>query len=424
MTAEGALCHEKLDIDVVRTTYRGGRHGWKRQPETPASVSPGSRVRPTLRTQFVLLITVASVACDSNAGSAQQAESPAQPLESSGWATDFARHTVPLEEIVSGGPPKDGIPAIDSPSFVTVHDADDWLEDDEPVLVVERSGTARAYPYQILIWHEIVNDVVGGIPLTITYCPLCNTALVFQREHAGRLLDFGTTGRLRHSDLVMYDRQTESWWQQATGSAIVGSLAGEALEAYPAQTTSWRTFRDAHRQGEVLSRDTGHDRPYGRNPYVGYDREPGPIPSFFKPRVDDRLPAMERVAAVTHGGVHVAYPFSRLAEERVVNDEIGGLPISVFWAPGTASALDAASVAGGRDVGATGVFSRRVDDRTLDFRTAGDGRFTDRQTGSVWNLLGEALTGPLAGSRLKLLPHGDYLWFAWAAFRPKTDVRR
>ncbi len=159
------------------------------------------------------------------------------------------------------------------------------------------------------------------------------------------------------------------------------------------------------------------------NPYVGYDREPGPIASFFSRKVDDRLPAMERVVATTSDGVHVAYPFSRLAEERVVNDEIAGLPIAVFWGPGTASALDAQSVAGGRDVGATGLFSRRVGDRTLDFRAAGDGRFSDRQTGSLWSLVGEALSGPLAGTRLKLLPHGDYLWFAWAAFRPETDVR-
>jgi hypothetical protein len=307
---------------------------------------------------------------------------------------------------------------------VTVADARAWLSDEEPVLVVEHAGTARAYPYQILIWHEIVNDEIGGLPLAVTYCPLCNTALVFRREHGGRVLDFGTTGRLRHSDLVMYDRQTESWWQQATGDAIVGQLAGEKLVLHPAQTTSWRGFREAHPGGEILSRETGHDRPYGRNPYAGYDRGSGPIASFFRRKVDDRLPAMERVVAVTRGEVHVAYPFGRLAEVRVVNDQVAGLPLVVFWAPGTASALDAESVAGGRDVGATGVFSRRIADRTLDFQPDDDGNFRDRQTGSMWTLLGEALSGPLAGTRMERIPHGDYLWFAWAAFRPETDVRR
>ena len=347
-----------------------------------------------------------------------------QQMGTEGWATDFSRHTVPLEEIVPGGPPRDGIPAIDAPRFVSVRDAERWLHDREPVLVVELGSVARAYPYQILIWHEIVNDAIGGLPLAVTYCPLCNTALVFQRWHRGRVLDFGTTGRLRHSDLVMYDRQTESWWQQATGEAIVGTLAGSRLDAYPAQTTSWRSFRDSHPQGKVLSRDTGYDRPYGRNPYVGYDRRTAPIASFFRRKMDDRLPAMERVVAVTIRNIDVAYPFTRLAKERVVNDEIAGRPISVFWAPGTASALDAQSVADGRDVGSTGVFVRRVGDRSLEFRPADDGRFIDRQTGSVWSLLGEALSGSLAGAQLERQPHGDYLWFAWAAFRPGTDVRR
>ena len=340
------------------------------------------------------------------------------------WATDFSRHTVPLEEIVSGGPPKDGIPALDRPAFVPVDEAGRWLKDEEPVVVIERGGTARAYPYQILIWHEIVNDVVGGLPLTVTYCPLCNTALVFRREHGGRLLDFGTTGRLRHSDLIMYDRQTDSWWQQATGEAIVGELAGEELAPYPAQTITWRTFREAHPGGDVLSRETGYDRPYGRNPYVGYDRGRRPFAQFFRGEPDDRLPAMERVVAIAVDGVHVAYPFRRLAEVRVVNDQIAGVPVAILWAPGTASALDAESVAGGRDVGATGVFSRRVAGRTLDLRPAGDGRFEDRQTGSTWTVTGASVAGPLNGTRLNPLPHGDYLWFAWAAFRPATDVRR
>ena len=348
----------------------------------------------------------------------------AQGNETGEWATDFSLHTVPLEEIVSGGPPKDGIPALDRPTFVGVAEARRWLEDNEPVVVVETEGASRAYPYQILIWHEIVNDDLNGLPLAVTYCPLCNTALVFARRHGERILDFGTTGSLRHSDLIMYDRQTETWWQQATGEAIVGALAGETLERYPAQTTSWRTFRETHPDGQVLSRKTGYNRPYGKNPYVGYDRQKSPMASFFRRQLDDRLPAMERVAAVSREQVHIAYPFSRLTEVKVVNDEIEGFPVAVFWAPGTASALDTESISEGRDVGATGVFSRHVDGLTLDFRAAGAGRFTDRQTGSTWSLTGNAVSGPLSGTQLDRLPHGDYLWFAWAAFRPETYVRR
>lgn len=340
------------------------------------------------------------------------------------WRTDFSRHTVPLEEIVSGGPPKDGIPAIDHPRFVSVRRADRWLEDREPVIVVEHGGDARAYPYQILIWHEIVNDVVGGRPLVVTYCPLCNTALVFERRHGERVLDFGTTGRLRHSDLVMYDRQTESWWQQATGEAIVGALAGEELTYYPAQTVSWADFKRAHPRGRVLSRETGHDRPYGRSPYEGYDTGPGPIASFFSKDADNRLPAMERVAAVTREGRSVAYPFSVLRQRGVVNDAIAGTPVVVFWVPGTSSALDAGAIAQGRDIGASGVFLSTVDGRTLAFEPAGATGFTDRETGSTWDITGQAVDGPLQGARLQAVPHGDYFWFAWAAFRPATEIRR
>jgi len=339
------------------------------------------------------------------------------------WRTDFSRTTVPLEEIVSGGPPKDGIPALDSPSFISVSAADRWMGAREPVIVVVNGDVVRIYPYQILIWHEIVNDVLGDLPLTVTYCPLCNTALVFHRRHGDRLLDFGTTGRLRYSDMVMYDRQTETWWQQATGEGIVGELAGEQLEAYPAQTLSWDAAKEAHPDAQVLSRTTGHNRPYGRNPYTGYDQSRGPISRFFSKALDDRLGAMERVAAVTLDARPVAYPFGALREKRVVNDHVAGRPLVVWWVPGTASALDSQQISDGRDVGASGVFLREVGALTLTFVPRGDDRFQDRETGSVWNPSGTAVEGPLAGQMLRPLPHGDYLWFAWAAFRPDTEIR-
>ncbi len=341
-----------------------------------------------------------------------------------GWKTDFSKHTVPPDEILSGGPPKDGIPAIDAPEFVTVDEADRWLEDREPVILLEESGDARAYPYQILVWHEIVNDVVGGRPLVITFCPLCNTALAFDRRHRSRTLDFGVTGMLRHSDLVMYDRQTETWWQQATGEAIVGRFAGDTLEFVPAQTLRWADFKRAHPDGRVLARETGHDRPYGRNPYAGYDQGGGPMGSFVSGDVDQRLPAMERVAAVRLGSSSVGYPFSALSEGKVVNDTVAGTPIVVFWAPGTASALDERTIARGRDVGSTGVFRSTVGDEALRFGAAGDGRFRDEATGTTWDLTGRAIDGPLRGSRLEPIPHGDYFWFAWSAFQPDTEIRR
>jgi hypothetical protein len=176
----------------------------------------------------------------------------ARGMEGGGWSrTDFARSSVPWTDILSGGPPKDGIPAIDQPKFEIVSSVKD-LVPNEPVIGLDIAGDARAYPLRVLIWHEIVNDTVGGKPVTVTYCPLCNAALVFERNVEGRLFDFGTTGKLRHSDLVMYDRQTESWWQQFTGEAIIGEMLGTVLPLVPARLESFADFKARHPEGKVL----------------------------------------------------------------------------------------------------------------------------------------------------------------------------
>lgn len=338
------------------------------------------------------------------------------------FKTDFSKHTVPLEEIVSGGPPKDGIRSIDRPTFVTVRDANRWLDDREPVVMVSKDGVTKAYPLQIMIQHEIVNDVVGQTPVTVTYCPLCNTAISFDRRFDGRLLDFGTTGRLRHSDLVMYDRQTETWWQQAVGEGIVGEYAGEKLTFISSPLVSWKTFKENFPDGQVLSRDTGFGRNYGRNPYEYYDRGDGPLRRFFFGRPDRRLPAMERVAAVEIDGESAAFSFAALREKRVIAEQVGGTPVVAFWAPGTASAVDNSRIAKGRDVGSSGVFDRRLDGRTLRFNADGDGKFRDRETGSTWNILGRAIAGPLTGKQLTEIIHGNHFWFAWGAFKPETRI--
>jgi hypothetical protein len=349
----------------------------------------------------------------------------AAPCDASGqerWKTDFDRAVVPLDEIVSGGPPKDGIPAIDHPSFESVQDADDWLEDPEPVAVVRIGEGVKAYPLRILIWHEIVNDEVGGQPVAITFCPLCNTTLAFDRRFDGQLLDFGTTGRLRHSDLIMYDRQTETWWQQATGEGIIGEYAGEKLAFIPAPVLSWGDVKEQTPGAQVLSRDTGHRREYGRNPYEGYDRRRGPISVLFRGKEDDRLPAMERVVALQADRSSLAIPFSSLERERVVHVRFDERELVVFWAPGTSSALDAGRLWQGKDVGSSAVFEARLGDRDLHFKPARDGRFKDRETASVWNLAGEAIQGPLRGSRLDPVAHGNHFWFAWIAFKPETVI--
>ncbi len=339
------------------------------------------------------------------------------------FKTDFSKHSVPYSEILSGGPPRDGIPAIDHPRFVTVEEADAWLKPREPVILFMLNGDVRVYPIQILIWHEIVNDEVGGVPVAITFCPLCNTAIAFDRRVDDLVLDFGTTGRLRYSNLIMYDRQTESWWQQATGEAIVGTLTGKRLRFLPAQMVAWEDVRREYPQARVLSRETGYSRPYGQNPYTGYDSVDNRPFLYAGPETPGRLPPMARVLTVDLNGDAVAYPYHELAKVRVVNDVVGGEPVVVFWQPGTASPLDTLMVAEGRDVGAAAAFSRRLEDRVLTFRWDGTA-FVDDLTGTTWDITGRGVKGSLAGTHLTPVVTVNHFWFSWAAFRPDTRIYR
>ena len=358
------------------------------------------------------------------------------------WKTDFSLHSVPYSEIISGGPPRDGIPPLDNPRFTTPTDADQWLNGKEPVIALELDGDARAYPIQILVWHEIVNDVVGGVPVAVTFCPLCNSAIVFDRRLDGTVYDFGTSGNLRNSDLVMWDRQTESWWQQFTGEGIVGSLTGKKLSFLASSLISWEDFKAASPEGMVLSRDTGFSAVYGQNPYRGYDSTDD-RPFLFDGPIDGRFPAMERVAAVTIGEADAAFPFSVLEKERVVNYTVNGQDLVVFFEPETQSAFGDPdySIPFEREdnpfdpfddppqnfsaVGATGVFDPELDGIKLSFRPGGNPSgddFVDVETGSVWNILGRAIEGPLAGQNLTPIVHANHFWFSWAVFKPDTKI--
>jgi len=335
---------------------------------------------------------------------------------------DFSRHTVDLAEIISGGPPRDGIPAIDDPKFVSSADAAQWLHADEPVIAVHGDGSGRAYPLQILMFHEIVNDEFAGTPMSVTFCPLCNASVVFDRRFGGEVLDFGTTGRLRMSDLVMYDRQSESWWQQMTGEAIVGKHAGSVLDRIPSQIVSFADFRGAYPSGRVLSRETGFSRAYGHNPYQGYDRV-GQTPFLFRDPVDPRLPAMERVVTVSVGETHRVYPFSELRDGEVLHDVVAGVPVALFPSENLLSVLDRPRIVDSRTIKSVTVFGREVQGRVLEFDFGVDGP-RDRQTGSLWNRAGVAVEGPFAGQRLPELDSGVHFAFAWLAFRPDSQVFR
>jgi hypothetical protein len=338
-----------------------------------------------------------------------------------GWKTDFTRHSVPLREFISGGPPRDGIPPIDRPRFVSTAAAAKSLDAREPVLSVEIAGRARAYPHQVLIWHEIVNDTLAGRPIAVSYCPLCNSSLVFDRRVDGRVLRFGTTGNLRHSDLVMWDRQTETWWQQLTGEAVVGKLTGTRLNVLPSQTLSFADFRARFRDGEVLSRDTGFDRDYGRNPYEGYDK-PDEQPFLLSQDADRRLPPKEHVLSLIRGEAATVVPFSALERDPAIELHAAGDPVVVLFKRGVRSALDSGVIADSRDIGTAAAFDRRIGGRTLSLTPSGAGGFRDRETGSTWDITGSATAGPLAGKRLRPVRHDVQFWFAVAAFLPDANI--
>jgi hypothetical protein len=382
----------------------------------PSSPTPTPTKAPPPATPTTDAVEAAEVAdCEDPFAGAQVNFNPSY------WdSTNFCLHSVEYGEIYGALPP-DGIPAIDDPQFESVGNADSWLSEQSPVMIFTNEGEVRAYPLAILMWHEIVNDVVGGEPVAVTFCPLCNSTIVFERTLPdGRVVDFGTSGNLRNSDLVMYDRQTESWWQQITGEAIVGELTGTKLEFLPSQIVAWGDFKEEYPESEVLSRDTGYRRDYGLNPYRGYD-DLDTSSMFPVSRTDNRLPPKERVAAVEIDGESVAYPFSELEQERVVNDEVAGTPLAVFWKAGAVSALDSPNIDSSQNVGSIAVYQRIVDGQVLEFTPTEQG-FEDLQTGSSWTVFGEAVAGPLEGAELTPVVSGEHFWFAWVAFKPDTEV--
>ena len=309
--------------------------------------TPRSRRGPAQGRRGAALAVAAVLALPAAAG--------ANPMFWAGeWPnTDFSRHSVDLAEIMSGGPPKDGIPSIDDPKFVPVSEVTD-LADTEPVIGVTVNGEARAYPLGILTQHEIVNDTIGGVPVTVTYCPLCNSSIVFDRRVDGQVLDFGTTGKLRNSDLVMYDRQTESWWQQFSGKAIVGKMTGKTLKMLPSRQESFARFRARAPNGKVLVSNRPFRR-YGINPYVRYDS--AQVPFLFRGDLPEGIAPMVRVVAV--GGEAWSLPLLRKKGTIIQGDLV------LTWEAGQNSALDTRVIRRGRDVGNV-VVQRRAGTRTED----------------------------------------------------------
>ena len=366
----------------------------------------------------LLLLALGTIVVPADKGQARTRRESKLP----GWKTNTAKRTVELYELEQGGPGKDGIPAIDRPAFTNPRSAQQWLRPNEPVISVVINDQSRADPLQILLWHEIVNDTIAGIPVAVTFCPLCYSANVFDRRVEGKTYSFGVSGMLRHSDMVMYDRQTESLWQQISGEAIVGDMVGSQLKRLPAQIISFEQFRSVYKKGLVMSKDTGFRRNYGRNPYAGYD-DITKTPFMYRGETDSRLTPMEKVVTVSVVDSDKAYPYSVTKERRVINDKIAEVPIVVFHDDGAVSALDKKLIGASRKVGSTGVFDRRIDGQQLVFHYK-NGSFYDEQTKSVWDITGRAVQGPLRGKELTRIVHGDYFAFAWLVFKPETEIFR
>ena len=296
--------------------------------------------------------------------------------------------------------PKDGIRSIDDPSFVPAAEAAD-MADHEFVIGVSIDGDTRAYSINVLSRHEIVNDVVGGVPIAITYCPLCFTGIVYDRRVAGETLEFGVSGKLVMNDLVMYDRQSNSLWQQILGEGIDGRYKGTRLTLVPAMQTTWAQWRAIHPDTLVLDKNGG----YSSDSYSGYysSGDQGVLGSF---RSDDRLPAKAFVLGLLVGDEPKAYPFQELVGQPVVHDTVGGRDLVIVYDDRSGTAV---------------AFDRRVDGQRLTFEPAGlvegDLLIRDEETGSVWSgLSGTEQEGPLAGTRLKQLPAFYSFWFAWSDF--------
>ena len=325
-----------------------------------------------------------------------------EPISMTIMETNGVKHSIPLDKIKGGGPPKDGIPSIDNPIFAEIQNSH-FMSDSDTVIGLEINGDAKAYPIFILVWHEIVNDKVGGVPVSVTYCPLCYTNQVFERIIDGQEVEFGTSGKLYNSNLLMYDRYTESYWSQALGTAVKGELTGYELNLIPFDVITWGDWKKLHPDTLVLTTDTGHIRSYATDPYGNYYTESRIM--FPVEHRDDRLPPKEIVIGFNQDDIYKAYKQNDIESEILINDFIGDTPVMLI------SLFSENSRA----------FERTVDGNTLDF-IFDDGKILDTQTNSEWNYDGLSISGENIGMQLKRMPIEPGFWFEWVAFHPQTLV--
>ena len=300
--------------------------------------------------------------------------------------------------------------SLDNPRFTSADNA--FLRDSDFVMGISLNGASRAYPLTMLAWHHIVNNEVNGKPMGMTYCPICNTAIAFESEVEGNVLQFDVVTNYR-ANLVMVDRQTGSWWQQLTGKAIQGQLSGTALKLIPVDLMTWGAWKELYPDTRVLSRDTGFNHNYDLFPSGGSYTDWQKSDRIFHPLVkitDTRFRARETVLGVQVGDVYKAYPFSNLGELAVINDEINGEPVLILFD----SKSQIASA-----------FSRKVSENILtleEMTEGGEVLVRDKNTGSVWDFEGRAIANETEGTKLERLKYHNAFWFAWADFHPDTLV--
>jgi hypothetical protein len=316
--------------------------------------------------------------------------------------TDGKKHIISLDKIRDGGPPKDGIPSIDTPKFSLLKDSQ-FVSDSDVVIGLHINGETKAYPLLILVWHEIVNDVVGGIPVAITYCPLCYTNQVFERIVDDTFVEFGTSGKLFNSNLVMYDRLTESYWSQALGIAITGELSGDELKTIPFDLITWGDWKRLYPDTHVLTTNTGHVRSYATDPYEKYYENPTIL--FPVEHRDDRISPKEIIIGVKENNSFKAYKQEDVESKIIINDKIDDtslLLVSLFS-------------------GNTRIFDRMLDGDVLDFKFE-NGKILDIATESEWNYDGLAISGELKNSQLLRKSIFPGFWFSWVSFHPDTLI--
>jgi hypothetical protein len=344
------------------------------------------------------------------------------------WKTDTLKHSVPLSEIQIVLP-KGSFPTLDYPKFVSKSEGMQMFFTKEPVIVVAIDGFAKAYSLNILTMHEIANDTLRGIPILVTYCPLCNSGIVYNRnlQFDGKyfLLEFEASGMLRNSDMVMLDRTTETLWQQSMGVAIVGAYDKAELDLLPSIIISVEEFFTRYPNGKILSKKTGFiqvEKRYGYNPYTKYDEKTNPLQQFFdSDKVDKRLPAMERVVDVEHLGNYKIYTFKSVAKKGVINDVFKTNKIVLFYKSGTVSVLDQNDISTSKNIGSVTVFKAILEGQHLTFKKK-KGIFIDNETNSKWGITGYCYAGKFQGKQLQIEPHSNHFAFAWLAFHPNSEI--